>query len=265
MAEAERAGPSPAVADLLNPVPAYRARLWLARGDAAAAARWTAQKGLSAEDEPVAYARERDYLVLVRVLLAQDRPGPALGLLDRLLAAAQGQGRTGSVIEIRALRSLALARSGAEPAAARELAGALVLASPQGHVRVFADEGGPMAALLSRVAGAPREQHGPAAELPFGYLAAVLRACGPKDPAGGRARGDRRAPAAAPGLAEPLTGREMQVLELLAAGAPNQRIAEDLVVTLDTVKKHVTHVLGKLGAANRTEAVVRARHLGLIT
>jgi len=66
-------------------------------------------------------------------------------------------------------------------------------------------------------------------------------------------------------LAEPLTAREIQVLHLLAAGAPNRRIADDLVVTLDTVKKHVTHVLSKLGAANRTEAVTRARQLGLIS
>jgi DNA-binding NarL/FixJ family response regulator len=66
------------------------------------------------------------------------------------------------------------------------------------------------------------------------------------------------------GLAEPLTGRELEVLRLLAAGKSNQRIAHDLVVALDTVKKHVTHLLGKLGVANRTEAVARARDLGLI-
>ena len=68
----------------------------------------------------------------------------------------------------------------------------------------------------------------------------------------------------APGLIEPLSGRELEVLRLLAAGRSNQRIAHDLFVALDTVKKHVTHVLGKLGAANRTEAVARARDLGLI-
>ena len=74
----------------------------------------------------------------------------------------------------------------------------------------------------------------------------------------------RRAASAPPGLAEPLTDREMEVLRLLAAGKSNQRIAHDLVVALNTVKKHVTHVLGKLGAANRTEAFARARELGLI-
>jgi LuxR family maltose regulon positive regulatory protein len=67
-----------------------------------------------------------------------------------------------------------------------------------------------------------------------------------------------------PGLVEPLTERELQVLGLLAAGRSNQRIAGDLVVSLYTVKKHVSHVLDKLGAANRTEAVARARELGLL-
>ena len=73
-----------------------------------------------------------------------------------------------------------------------------------------------------------------------------------------------RDPAAPPGLAEPLTGRELEVLRLLAAGRSNQRIAHDLVVALDTVKTHVIRVLGKFGAANRTEAAARARQLGLI-
>jgi LuxR family transcriptional regulator, maltose regulon positive regulatory protein len=67
-----------------------------------------------------------------------------------------------------------------------------------------------------------------------------------------------------PGLVEPLTGRELEVLRLLTAGRPNQGIADELVITLDTVKKHVSHVLRKLGAANRTEAFPRARELGLL-
>jgi len=67
-----------------------------------------------------------------------------------------------------------------------------------------------------------------------------------------------------PGLVEQLTPRELEVLGMVAAGTPNPRIAEHLVVSLDTVKKHVSHILGKLGAANRTEAVARARELGLI-
>jgi ATP/maltotriose-dependent transcriptional regulator MalT len=70
--------------------------------------------------------------------------------------------------------------------------------------------------------------------------------------------------AAVPGLVEALTARELEVLALIAAGRSNRRIAEELVVTLDTVKKHVGRVLDKLGADNRTEAVARARELGLI-
>jgi LuxR family transcriptional regulator, maltose regulon positive regulatory protein len=89
----------------------------------------------------------------------------------------------------------------------------------------------------------------------------VLRAFGGKDD--GQAAG-RGAAAAVPGLVEQLTARELEILVLLAAGTPNPRIAEQLVVSLDTVKKHVSHLLGKLGAANRTEAVTRARQLGLI-
>ena len=67
---------------------------------------------------------------------------------------------------------------------------------------------------------------------------------------------------AVPGLVEQLTARERENLALLAAGTPDPRIADELVITLDTVKKHVSHLLGKLGAANRTEAVTRARQVG---
>ena len=260
MEEAGQAGPGPGVAGLLNPVPAQRARLQLAQGDLAAAARWAQQRGLGPDGEP-GYPREPEYLVLARVLLAQDRPGAALALLERLHAAAVSQDRAGSVIEIQALQALALAAAGEETAAVDALAGALTLACPQGYVRVFADEGPPMAALLGALVAAQRAEHAAARGVPLGCLARVLRAFGEKPAAPGAGRG---AAAAVPGLVEQLTARELEVLALLAAGAPNPRIAEQLVVTLDTVKKHVSHLLGKLGAANRTEAVTRARQLGLI-
>jgi LuxR family maltose regulon positive regulatory protein len=151
MGEAERAAPGPAVTGLLNPVPAERARLLLAQGKVAAAACWAEERGLGADDEPD-YPREREYLVLARVLLAQGRPDPALALLERLLATAATQGRTGSIIEIQALRALALAARGDQVAAIDALADALILAYPQGYVRVFADEGAPMHALLTQLA-----------------------------------------------------------------------------------------------------------------
>ena len=252
--EARQAAPGPP--GLLNTVPAQRARLLLAQGDLAAAARWTEEIGLGANEEPE-YPRETGYLVLARVLLAQGQPGQALALLDRLHAAAAAQDRPGSLIEAGALRALALAAAGEEAEAVAALARALTLACPRGYVRIFADEGPPMAALLGRLIAGQRTGSGfrAAAEVPLGYLARLQRAFGPGRPA--------RDPVLS-GIVDPLTSRELEVLEMLAVGRSNQAIAGELVVTLDTVKKHVGHVLGKLGAANRTEAVARARELNLL-
>jgi LuxR family maltose regulon positive regulatory protein len=95
----------------------------------------------------------------------------------------------------------------------------------------------------------------------FGCLARLQRAFAslPATPVPGQPSAS-----AGSGLVEPLTTRELQVLALLAAGRSNLAIATELFITIDTVKKHVSHLLGKLGTANRTEAVARARDLGLI-
>jgi LuxR family transcriptional regulator, maltose regulon positive regulatory protein len=257
MGEAARLAPDPAIASLLNPVPAERARLLLAQGDVTAAERWVRERGLGVEDEP-AYPAEGGYLVLARLLLAQNQPGPALVLLKRLHAAAAAQGRVDSVIATRALQALALAAGGEEDAAIAALAEGLTLGYPEGYVRVFADEGTPMRALVGRVAASRRTQHAAARDIPASYLARIWRAF---DPTPAQAP----APATAvPGLAEPLTSREREVLRLLAAGQANRDIAAELVVSLDTVKRHVSHILAKLGAVNRTEAVARARELKLL-
>jgi LuxR family maltose regulon positive regulatory protein len=258
MDEARQVELSPQVVALLNPVPSLWARLKLAQGDLAAVARWAAERGLGTDDEP-SYVREPEYLALARMVLAQGLPGRAIVLLERLLELAASQGRTGSVIEIQALRALALAARGDRAAALDALAEALDLAGPQGYVRVFADEGAPMHALLTRLA-AHRAQQPTARGITPGYPAALLRAARPAPAAPPPAR----AAPAPPGLAEQLTARELEILAFLAEGAPNPRIAAELVVTVDTVKKHVSHLLGKLGAANRTEAVARAHQLGLI-
>ena len=259
IAEAERVAPSASLANLFNPVPAQRARLLLAQGDIAAAARWAQEGGLRTDDEPM-YQKEREHLVLARVLLAQDQPAEALALLDRLHAAAAAQDRAGSLIEIGALRALALAARGDADRAVDALAEALMLACPQGYVRIFADEGPPMATLLARLIAAQRTDRA-AARVPLDCLARLHRALGAQDivPDGGRG-----GVTAVPGLVDPLTSREREVLAMLAAGRSNQAIARELVVTLDTVKKHVSHILGKLGAASRIEAVARARQLALI-
>jgi LuxR family maltose regulon positive regulatory protein len=260
MGDAMRAAPGPAVGDLLNPVPAQQARLLLVQGDVEAAESWTLSRGLLHGDEPD-YPRELGYLLLARVLLAQDRPDQAVPLLQRLRTAAAAQGRTGSLIKIQALLALTLAADGDGAAALDALAEALLLGHPAGYLRVFADEGAPMRALVGRLVAAQRTARSAARAVPLDYLARLVRAFDERatDP------GSRRPAATAPpGLVETLTAREAEVLVLIAAGKSNPRIAEELVVTLDTVKKHVSHVLGKLGAANRTEAVTRARQLGLI-
>jgi LuxR family maltose regulon positive regulatory protein len=126
-----------------------------------------------------------------------------------------------------------------------------------------------MGALLGQLIAAQRVEQTPARGVPLGCLARLAQAFAGEHAMPGSRPGSRSgsrpgAASAVPGLVEQLTGRELEVLGMLAAGTPNQAIAGELVITLDTVKKHVSHVLGKLGAANRTEAVARARELGLI-
>jgi LuxR family maltose regulon positive regulatory protein len=260
--QAERVRPSPQVISLLNPVPGWRARLLLARGEVAEAARWAEERGLGADDRP-SYPREGEYLVLARVLLAQQQPDRALRLLAWLHTQAATQQRTGSLIELGALEALARAARGDQTGALTALAEALALAAPEGYVRVFVDEGAPMARLLGRFTAAQRSGRAalPAA-VPPQHLERLARAFQP-----GRARPAARTTrdtTTVAGLVEPLSDRELQVLRLLAAGRSNQQIADELVVVLDTVKKHVGHILDKLGAANRTQAVASARALGLL-
>jgi LuxR family transcriptional regulator, maltose regulon positive regulatory protein len=258
--EAERVAPGPGVAILLNPFSVQRARLLLAQGDVAAAVQWAKERGLGA-GQAVSYPREREYLVLERVLVAQGRPDQALGVLERLHAAAAAQGRSGSVIEILALQALARWEGGDQAGALAALEEALALAWPEGYVRVFVDEGAPMAVLLGGLVAAQRAG-GTAAGIPLNYLRRLLQAfeqgAVPVVPQA------RHGMVVVPGLVEPLSDRELEVLRLVAAGRPNREIAEELVVVLDTVKKHVGRVLDKLGAANRTQAVARARELGLL-
>ena len=255
MEEADRVS-DPTVVDLLNPVPPQRARLFLSQGDVAAAARWTEQRGLTPDDEP-SYPLEVAYLLLARVLLAQDQPDKALSVLDRLHAAAVAQDRTGSVIEIQALRALALAALDDDDAAAATLAETLTLAYPQGYVRVFVDEGLAMGTLLGRLI---RTQQ---VAVPGDYVGRIVRAL--NDDIAATVSGEAPSAATAPGLVTTLSDRELEVLHLLAAGKQNQDIADELHMALNTVKKHATHIYDKLGATNRTEATARAREFGLLT
>jgi LuxR family maltose regulon positive regulatory protein len=249
------------VVDLLDPVPALRARLALADGEVAEAARWVQARGLDIDD-PLRYPREREYLVLARVLVAQGDPQRALGLLERLRAEAAGQGRTGSLVEVRALQALALDATGDRAGALDAVAEAVALGAPEGYLRVFIDEGPDMAALFRELLARRRRARPATVAAPRHQLARLVEAF---EQAGLPIRPPAsRGQMVAPGMVEPLTARELEVLRLLAAGKSNQAIAGQLVVTLDTVKSHVSHILGKLGAANRTEAVARAQDLGLL-
>jgi LuxR family transcriptional regulator, maltose regulon positive regulatory protein len=260
MGEAGRVAPGPGLANLLNPVPAQRARLLLTQGEVAAAINWTKERGLGADDE-ISYPQEGEYLVLARVLVATDAVDRALGLLERLYARAAAHARTGSILEVRALQALALDAVGDEAGALAALAEALSLAAPEGYLRVFVNEGAPMAALLGQLTTAGTAQVAAVGDLPPDDLTRLAEAFA-RDGAP-IAQHDRRA-GVVPGLVEPLSDREVQVLRLVAAGRSNREIAEELVVVLDTVKKHVGHILDKLGAVNRTQAVARARELGLL-
>jgi LuxR family maltose regulon positive regulatory protein len=260
--EAEQDQLEEAVVGLLNPAPAVRARLELANGQIQAAAHWIMHRGLAVQDKP-SYPRERDYLVLARVLLAQQAPERALELLEPWAALAAAQGRTESTIELLGLQALAHADRGDDPTALTTLAEALVLGAPEDYLRVFVDEGTPMAALFRQLLGGRHPKRQAAVDaVPRDYLARLAVAFGQAGASVFPAA--KRGAVLVPGLVEALSARELEVLTLLATGKSNRAIAEELVVTLDTVKRHVTNLFNKLGVANRTQAVARARELGLL-
>ncbi len=249
------------VTGMLNPIPELRARLLLTRGEITRVAQWAKDRGLRPGDE-FSYPRQPAYLILARLLLAQGRFDQSLTLLTRLRERAVAQGRFGNVIEIQALRAVTQAAAGDKEAAVTSLAEALTLAQPQGYVRVFVDEGQPINDLLRQFVAAQRSQPTAVGDVPLSYLGQLMRAFEPE--MGNGESGRKRRGVGIPGLVEALSERELEVLGLIAAGKPNRDIADELYVTVDTVKKHITHIFEKLGASNRTEATARARELGLL-
>jgi LuxR family maltose regulon positive regulatory protein len=250
--EAERLARRSAAGGAIVETAAFKARLHLATGDQAAAAS-ELERASGVGGVPPA-ARWRARAVLARLLLARGRHDQALPILDELRRAAEAAGRMGGVVEVLALQALALRAGGEEDGAASTLAEALALAEPEGYVRTFADEGPPMAVLLSEVLEA-RQRGGLAPEVPAYYLRRLLVAL------------ERDGAGAAPGRAaldEPLSAREREVLALVAAGKSNPQIAKELFVSLSTVKSHINSIYRKLGAGGRVQALARARDLELI-
>ena len=263
-------------ADLANAeLGAYRARIWLRQGDLARTARWA--ESIRADlGEERGYTGEIEALTFARTLIAKGESSEALGLLDRLLASAERDGRAGREIEVRVLRALTSAAVGKLEVALADLRRALALGEPEGYARAFLDEGAELVALLRR--GVAEKRWAPPLDRYVDGLLARLPAPEPTGPdaeatrprrsKGQRpeeSRGQSKGPAiaASAALADPLTEREREVLGLICEGLSNQEIADRLVVSLNTAKKHASNVLDKLGAANRTQAVLRARELGL--
>ena len=236
---------------------AVRAQMALLQGHLAEAIHWADECGLSPEDANLPYLYEPAYLVLARVRIAQGREDPAgpflpkaLRLLERLLSDAEAKARMGSALEILLLQALALFAQHDRTSTLITLQRALTLAQPQGYIRLFVDEGTPMLTLLreSQARGVMPD-----------YVATLLSAFGAQH----QASAAPSVPASSP-LLEPLTAREREVLQLLAAGASNGEIARRLVLSLGTVKKHVSNICGKLDVQSRTQAIARARALHLL-
>ena len=263
----------------IHPIAAMKARLHIAEGDLTTAAGWAHDSGVTVDDGPD-YLREYEHLTLARLLLAQHRaaqhraaqhraaqhsghPGTAspvaaaLGLLDRLHAAAADAGRDGSLLEIRVLQALAHHAHGDRPRAMATLSHALVeVPEPDSYVRLYLDEGDPMLALL-RNAADPAGEH--AVSDRDGYEGAVQ---GPARRLLQRAKSPVPAPQQL--LADPLSQRELQVLRLLDSELTGPQIARELYVSLNTLRTHTKSIFTKLDVNTRAAAVRRAHGLGFV-
>jgi LuxR family maltose regulon positive regulatory protein len=235
----------------IRPVAALVTRVWLEKGRMGEALGWVREQGLSVSDD-LSYRREFDHITLTRVLLAlyeserQDRSWlEAMGLLERLLQAAQDGERIGSVLEILVLQALAHQIHGDIPAALEPLSRALSLAEPEGYVRKFVDEGPSMARLLEVAV-----KHGNTPHSARRLLTAF-----------GSASDSSPVTQA---LIEPLSKRELQVLRLLRTDLDGPDMAHELVVSLNTVRTHIKNIYSKLGVSNRRAAIRRAEELGLL-
>jgi len=228
-------------------------RLWLAFGELNRATHWAEELDVRYQ-YGAPFAHEREEVGRARVLLAQSLPVLALQRLELVLQRATKGQRWGHVIEIRLLQALAYHMHHEVPQALDALSEAVRLAEPEGYIRSFVDEGTPMEALFYQL----RKRDGK--QRPTPYLDTLLSAFQQES----MARAQAGEPTKAQPLPEPLSERELQVLQLLARGASNLEIAQELVIVVDTVKRHVSHIFSKLGVQNRIQAVKQSRELNLL-
>jgi LuxR family maltose regulon positive regulatory protein len=251
-----------------------QARFWIQQGRYDQALSWIKERRLdentlagiaAAAGSPGYDFVEPEYLLLARLYLARGFPAEALEILEALLAVDERKGRGRRIIEVLALQAVALEAAGEGDRALAVLQRALALGGPEGFARTFIDEGAPMRRLLQGAV-----QRGIEPEHAGRLLAALLEeeATGHRKPGitGKSPLPLPQIPSGKPqvGLIEPLSGRELEVLRLIAQGLSNSEIAARLVITLSTVKGHTANIYSKLAVNSRTQAAARARELGLI-
>jgi LuxR family maltose regulon positive regulatory protein len=228
----------------VRPVAAVRVGVQLELGDVGAGLRWASERGLGADDE-LTYLREFEHLTLARVLVARgsaEDVARAVGLLRRLLAAADQGGRDGSAIEVLVALAAAHDAAGNRSDAAAALADALDRAEPEGYVRTFLDAGPVVGRLLRSLEGVAGQR---AERLLASERSAAAR------------------PTARFAGPDELSDRELDVLRLLRSDLSGPEIARALHVSLNTLRTHTKHIYTKLGATNRREVLTRAAELGL--
>jgi LuxR family maltose regulon positive regulatory protein len=225
------------------------ARLWIAQGNPERASELVQQCNIKMSNIPadgeIPYLQEPAYLSLLRLQLARGETDAALALSERLLNKLEGANRVGRLIETLVLQALAYQGMKDTHQAVAILEKAFALGQAEGYTRVFLDEGEPMAKLLYQA-----RSH----KTPAGYAAELLSAMGNASGSGGL-------PAKL--LIDPLTLRELEVLRLIEAGYSNQEIAAKFVISVPTVKRHISNIYTKLGVSSRTQAVARGKELNL--
>jgi len=224
------------------------------QGDLPRALRWVAEQPFP-DEAPIPFYREANEISRARVLLASEQLNRARDLLEKLSEAARRGCRKGRLVEILALYFLTLHALGAVGEARAALGEALELAKGEGYMRSLLDAGDGLEILPAALAQEAGSSQGI-------YARKLLAVCRGEEVKGEEALTSQPYPPG--GRYEALTPREMEVLQAMADGLNNTEIARKLVVAVSTIKRHIHHIFAKLDATSRTQALVRARQLGLL-